>query len=109
MSSYVREPVSKFSYLHGVSFKVTLFQWLCFTATEVTNRDVKNLLIKLLGEDVYFMHSKDKSKSQMFFSRSDTTEDLVEKLRSNDAVTVCAKLLREEVKYYNFHLDDSYR
>ena len=55
------------------------------------------------------MHSKDKSKSQMFFSRSDTTEDLVEKLRSNDAVTVCAKLLREEVKYYNFHLDDSYR
>ena len=65
--SYVREPTSKFSYLHGCSFKVTLFQWLCFTATEATNRDVKNLLIKLLGEDVWFMYPKDRSKSQISF------------------------------------------
>ena len=108
LSSYVREPTSKFSYLHGRSLKATLFQWLCFTATEATNRDVKNLLIKLLGEDVCFMYPKDRSKSEMFFSRSVTTEDLVEKLRSNDLVTVCAKLLREEVENYNFHLDDSY-
>ena len=70
--------------------------------------DVQNLLIKLLGENVCFMYPKDKSKSQLFFSRWVTAEDLVEKLRSNDSVTACAKLLREEVENYNFYLDDSY-
>ena len=54
------------------------------------------------------MYPKDRSKSQIIFSRSVTTEDLVERLCSNDPVTVCAKLLREEVENYNFHLDDSY-
>ena len=44
----------------------------------------------------------------MFFSTSVTTEDLVEKLRCNDPVTACAKLLREKVENYNFHLDHSY-
>lgn len=79
-----------------------------FTATEATNRGVKNLLIKLFGEDVCIMYPKDRSKSQLFFSRSVTTEDLWEKRRSNDPVTVCAKLLREKVENYIFHLDDSY-
>lgn len=78
-----------------------------FTATEATNRDVLNLLIKLLGEDVSFMFPKDRSKSQMFFTSSVSTKDLVEKLRFNDPVTVCAKLLREEEENYNFHLGDS--
>ena len=50
-----------------------------FTATEATNRDVKNLLIKLFGEDVCIIYPKDRSKSQMFFSRSVTTEDVWEK------------------------------
>ena len=50
-----------------------------FTATEATNRDVKNLLIKLFGEDVCIIYPKDRSKSEMFFSRSVTTEDLWEK------------------------------
>ena len=95
LSSYIREPASKFSYLHGCSFKVTLFQWLCFTAIEATNRDVKNLLINLLGKNVSFMYPKDRSVSLMLLSRSVTTEDLVEKLYSNDPVTICVKLLRE--------------
>ena len=61
-----------------------------------------------MQEDVCFMYPKDRSKSQMFFSRTVTTEDLVEKLRSEDPVTACAKLLREEAEQYNFLLDDSY-
>ena len=73
LSSYVREPTSNFPYFHGCSFTVTLFQWLCFTATEVTNRDVKNLLIKLLGENICFMYPTDRSKLQIFFSWPNTT------------------------------------
>ena len=68
-------------------------QWLCFTATEVTNRDVKNLLIKLLGENICFMYPTDRSKLQIFFSWPDTTQNLEEKMRSNNPVTVCTKLL----------------
>ena len=80
-----------------------------FTACEITNMYVGgNLLFKLLRDNIYFMYSKDRSNSQLLCSRSVTKEDLDEKLDSNDVVNACAKLLREEVQNYHFHLEDGY-
>lgn len=76
--------------------------------TEITNRKVKNLLIRHFREEVCFMYPKDKAKSQLFFSNSLQTDDLVENLRTEDPVITCAKLLREEAEQYDFLLEDSY-
>ena len=54
------------------------------------------------------MYPKDRTKSQMFFANTIKTDDLVENLRTEDPVVICAKLLHEETKKYDFLLDDSY-
>ena len=54
----------------------------------------RNLLFKLLRDNICFMYSKDRNKSQLLCSRSVIKEDLDEKPHSNDLVNVCAKLPR---------------
>ena len=45
----------------------------------------------------------------MFFSNTVRTEDMVETLRSQDAVSVCAQILTGECENFQFMLDGSYK
>ena len=44
----------------------------------------------------------------MFFSNTVRTEDMVETLRSQDAVRVCAQILKGECENFQFMLDGSF-
>lgn len=75
----------------------------------ITNRLVKTLLINHFGDKLVFMYPQDKQKSQMFYLSTVQTNDVIETLRTNDPVEVCAKKLRSECKSYDFELDESFR
>ena len=76
---------------------------------ELSNRTLKRKLIEKFGEDIGFSYPKDKRMSQVVFSRNIPAEDLVEAIRSKDAVKACAEILKEECVEYEFLLDNSYK
>ena len=46
----------------------------------VSNRQLKTMLINLLGDEICFSYPKDRQKSQMFFSAKIQTTDIAETL-----------------------------
>ena len=70
---------------------------------------MKTLLINHFGDVLAFMYPQDKRKSQMFFLATIQTEDVIETIRVNDPVQVCAKQLKSECKSFDFGLDQSFR
>ena len=74
----------------------------------ITNRRLKEFLIRKYGHAIGFSSAYRKSESEMFFSTDIHKGELVKKIRSTDVVSECAKILREENKTYDFELDSSY-
>ncbi|XP_057301781.1 uncharacterized protein LOC130636171 isoform X1 [Hydractinia symbiolongicarpus] len=76
----------------------------------VTNRTLKTLLIDNFGEELSFTYPKDRKKSQMFYlSDTHTTATVIETMRSNNPIEVCANKLRSECENFDFNLDNSFR
>ena len=74
----------------------------------VSNRKVKQMLIAHFGEDICFTYPKEKRKSQLFFSTKIASADLVETLRLNDPVKICAEKLKKECEEFDFLPENSY-
>ena len=73
----------------------------------VSNRAVKQLIIKLYGDTVCFTYPSNKRVSQMVLSANSSPEALVESLRVS-AVQQVATELGQELKDYRFGLHNSY-
>ena len=86
--------------------QVWLFPFLSEPA--VTNRSLKKMLIKRFADTICFTYPRNRRQSQMFFSAEIAPSDVVETLRSTDAVKVCAAELRKECENDDFGLDSSY-
>ena len=69
----------------------------------VSNRNVKQMLIAHFGEDICFTYRKEKRKSQLFFSTKIDSADIVETLRLNDPVKICAEKLKKECEKFDFY------
>ena len=63
---------------------------------------MKGLLIDQLGADISFAYPKDRKKSQVIIPKW-IKPDIV------NPVVLCAEKIRQECKFYNFKLDESYR
>ena len=68
----------------------------------IENRKVKELLIEKYGEDICFTYPRDRTKSQMFYSRLIPSESFVETIRSKNIYKECANALKEECLNFNF-------
>ena len=75
---------------------------------EINNRRLKNMLISEFGEEICFSFSRDKTKSQMFYSSRIKSVEIVETLRSSNPIIACAEILHTECKEFDFGLDNSY-
>ena len=73
---------------------------------QVSNQQLKKMLISEFGQDICFSYPRDKQKSQMFFSSNVSPKDLVETLRSTDIIKACADKLKKECEEFNFGLSD---
>ena len=67
------------------------------------------MLIDFFGEEICFTYPKDRKKSQMFFSTNVTTGDVIETLRTNESMKMCAGVLRKECEEFDFDLDGTYK
>ena len=67
------------------------------------------LLIDHFGEWLTFTYSRDKKKSQLFYLSAIKTENVIEIIRTNDPIEVCAKQLKSECQEFDFGLDHSFR
>ena len=67
------------------------------------------LLIDHFGEELAFTYSREKKKSQLFCLSAIKTENVVEIIRTNDPIEVCAKQLKSECQEFDFGLDHSFR
>ena len=74
----------------------------------ISNRKVKQMLIKHFGEEICITYPKEKNKSQMFFSTKICPATLIETLRVSDPVKICAAKLRKECEDFDFLLENSY-
>ena len=52
----------------------------------VTNREVKLLLVNHFGGKIYFSQPKQENKSLMFFSQNVTVEDVAQTIRYTDPI-----------------------
>ena len=67
------------------------------------------LLIDHFGEELAFTYSRDKKKSQLFYLSAIKTENVLETIRTNDPIEICAKQLKSECQEFDFGLDHSFR
>ena len=74
----------------------------------IENRKVKELLIEKYGEVICFTDPRDRTKSQMFYSRLIPSESFVETIRSKNIYKEFANALKEECLKFNFKLSDSF-
>ena len=74
----------------------------------IENGKVKKLLIEKYGEDISFTYPRDRTKSQMFYSRLIPSESFVETIRSKNIYKECANALKEECLNFNFELSNTF-
>ena len=74
----------------------------------MTNRQFKNFLINKSEGEICFSFSKKRNESQMFFRAKVKSTDITEQIRSIDVTSQCVTFIRNEVKNYEFALDNSY-
>ena len=70
------------------------------SADTVSNRSVKQLIIEMYGDAVFFTYSSNKRKSQMVLATNSSPEALVESLRVSP--------VQQELKEYRFGLKTSF-
>ena len=66
------------------------------------------LLIDHFGEELAFTYSRNKKKSRLFYLSAIKTENVIETIRTNDPIEVCAKKLKSECQEFDFGLDHSF-
>ena len=74
----------------------------------IENRKVKELLIEKYGENICFTYPKDRTKSQMVYSKLIPAENIVETIRSKNIYKECASALKEECLNFDFGLDNTF-
>ena len=74
----------------------------------ITNKEVKLLLISTFGDNISFSYPSLKNRSLMCFSKSCTSEDMAETIRSIDPIKVCADRIREALFEIHFDLEDRF-
>lgn len=74
----------------------------------ITNKEVKLLLISTFGENISFSYPSLKNRSLMCFSKSCTSEDMAETIRSIDPIKVCADRIRKALLEIDFDLEDRF-
>ena len=74
----------------------------------IENRKVKELLIEEYGEDICFTYPRDRTKSQMFYSRLIPSGSFVETIRSKNIYKECTNVLKEECLNFNFELSNTF-
>ena len=72
----------------------------------IEHRKLKELLIEEYGEDIYFPFPRDRTKSQMFYSRLLSSESFVETIRSKNIYKECENALKEECLNLNFEISN---
>ena len=73
----------------------------------IENGKVEKLLIEKYGEDICFTYPRDRTKSQMFYSRLRPSESSVETIRSKNIYKECANALKDECLNFNFELSNT--
>lgn len=63
------------------------------SARNITNQEVKLLIINNFGEEIKFFPPKQVNRSLLFFSASVTKESLAETKRSTDPIQECVEVL----------------
>ena len=71
------------------------------------NRKVKQMLLDHYEEEICFTYPRDVTKSQIFFSATVRPTDVVETLRSNNPVKLCAEKLRKECEQFKISLENT--
>ena len=76
----------------------------------VTNRQVKSMLIERYKEGIVFTYPETKRSSQMFFGNNIQAIDIAETLKKCDreSVKTVTSKIEEEIKVYDFALDQSF-
>ena len=74
----------------------------------VTNREVKLLLVNHFGGKIYFSQPKQVNKSLMFFSQNVTVEDVAQTIRNTDPIKECAQQIRKSLLDVDFNLNDRF-
>ena len=67
------------------------------------------MFIIRFGEEICFTYPKDRKKSQMFYFSSLQSGAVIETIRSNEPIEVCARKLSAECAEFDFGLNNSYR
>ena len=76
----------------------------------LSNRALKNHLIKRFGEKICFAYPKNKRQSQVCFFNSVRTSDVVTTVHASNPIKECAQKLKAECKQYEFKdLEGSYK
>ncbi|KAG1654561.1 hypothetical protein GQR58_024934 [Nymphon striatum] len=74
----------------------------------VRNKKVKVLLVNHFGDKIGFFQSKQVTKSAMCFSKSVSTEHLVNTIRATDPIRESAELIMQSLKEVDFDLEDRF-
>ena len=70
---------------------------------------MKAILIGHFVEDLGFTYPRGKKKSQIFYLSRGKIEDVIETIRAENPIEMCAKKLRSEWQEFCFGLDKSFR
>lgn len=74
----------------------------------VTNREVKLLLRNHFTDQICFSQSKQLNKSELFFSKGVSTENMADKIRVTDPIKECAAIIRQCLLDVDFDLQDRF-
>lgn len=80
----------------------------CDLEGTITNKQVKTLLIDHFGEDISFTYPRKRSKSQLVFSTKTSLKQTVKKIWSSNPLAEVTDQLANELKNYDFQLEDKY-
>lgn len=74
----------------------------------VTNREVKILLTHHFTDQICFSQPKQLNKSELFFSKGVSTENMADKIRVTDPIKECAAIIRQCLLEVDFDLQDRF-
>ena len=80
----------------------------CDIEGTITNKQVKTLLIDHFGEEISFAYPRKRSKSQLAFSTKTSVKQAVKKIWASYPLLEVKDQLANELKNYNFQLEDKY-
>ena len=80
----------------------------CELESLLSNRQMKNLLIKHFGEEIAFTYPKERSKSQIVHFANISVSKTIQRICSTNSLKDITDELARELKQYDFQLDDKF-